>query len=254
MSGHSKWANIKHKKGKMDEKRGKEFTRISKEIIIAVRSGGGPDPNNNPRLKALIQKAKAANMSNENITRAIKRATGELGDSGNVEELIYEGYGPGGVALMLEIETDNRNRTAADIRHLFSKYGGNLGETGCVSWMFKRMGLITVEREELKMDGEEFLLAAIEAGAEDVREEDDVFEVLTAPDELYNVVEALEAQKIPVEEFQLAMIPENTVEITDPELAGRILKLVDMLEDHNDVEEVYGNFVIPDSVLEKVNI
>lgn len=252
MSGHSKWANIKHKKGRQDEKRGKEFTRISKEIIIAVRSGGGGDPNNNPRLKALIQKAKAANMSNENITRAIKRGTGEGGEAANIEEIVYEGYGPGGVAIMLEIETDNRNRTAADVRHLFSKYGGNLGETGCVGWMFKRMGLITIDRENLQMDGEEFLLAALEAGAEDVREEEEVFEVLTTPDTLMSVVEALEAQKIPVEEFQIAMVPENTVEITDADQAAKLLKLVGMLEDYDDVQEVYGNFTIADDIMDKL--
>ncbi|MGE5379567.1 MAG: YebC/PmpR family DNA-binding transcriptional regulator [Methylocystaceae bacterium] len=252
MSGHSKWANIKHKKGRQDERRGKEFTRISKEIIIAVRSGGGGDPNNNPRLKALVQKAKAANMSNENIARAIKRGTGDAGEGSNIDEIIYEGYGPGGVAIMLEIETDNRNRTAADVRHLFSKYGGNLGETGCVGWMFKRMGMIVVDREELKLDGEEFLLAALEAGAEDVREDEDVFEVLTTPDSLMEVVEALESQKISVDEFQIAMVPENTVEITDADQAARILKLVGMLEDYEDIQEVYGNFTIPDDILDKI--
>lgn len=252
MSGHSKWANIKHKKGRQDERRGKEFTRISKEIIIAVRSGGGSDQNNNPRLKALVQKAKAANMSNENIARAIKRGTGDGGENNNIDEIIYEGYGPGGVAIMLEIETDNRNRTAADVRHLFSKYGGNLGETGCVGWMFKRMGVITIDREELKLDSEEFLMAALEAGAEDVREEEEVFEVLTTPDNLMNVVEALEEAKITVDEFQIAMVPENTVEISDADQAAKLLKLVGMLEDYEDVQEVYGNFTIPDNILEQL--
>jgi len=254
MSGHSKWANIKHKKGRQDEKRGKEFTRISKEIIIAVRSSGGPDPNNNPRLKILLQKAKAANMSNENITRALKRGTGEAGEGNNIDEITYEGYGPGGVAIMLEIETDNRNRTAADVRHLFSKYGGNLGETGCVGWMFKRMGMITIDREDLKLDGEEFLMAALEAGAEDVREEEEVFEVLTTPDSLMSVVEALEAQKIVVDEFQIAMIPESTIEINDADQAAKLLKLVGMLEDHDDVQELYGNFSIPDDILDQISI
>ncbi len=172
MAGHSKWANIKHKKARSDEKKGKMFTRAAKEIIVAAKEGGG-DPEGNPRLKAAIQSARAVNMPNDNINRAIKRGTGEI-EGAAIEELLYEGYGPGGVAIILSIMTDNRNRTASDIRYLFSKHGGNLGETGCVSWMFKRKGLMTVNQEGLDMDSDEFMLMAIEAGAEDVGEDTDI--------------------------------------------------------------------------------
>jgi YebC/PmpR family DNA-binding regulatory protein len=179
MAGHSKWANIKHKKARTDEKRGKAFTKLGKEMIVAAREGGG-DPDGNPRLKLLIQKAKAMNMPNDNINRAIQRGTGEIeGDA--LEEINYEGYGPAGVALMLDITTDNRNRTAADIRHLFSKYGGNLGETGCVGWMFKRRGLLEISKTDLEIDLDELELMAIEAGAEDIRGSDDSLEIITEP-------------------------------------------------------------------------
>ncbi|NLU51059.1 MAG: YebC/PmpR family DNA-binding transcriptional regulator [Syntrophomonadaceae bacterium] len=252
MSGHSKWANIKHKKARTDEKKGKIFTKVAKEIIIAAREGGG-DPEGNARLKAVIQKAKSVNMPNENIVRAIKRGTGEIGGS-NIEEFAYEGYGPGGVALMVAIMTDNRNRTAADIRHLFSKYGGNMGEAGCVSWMFKKKGLMTVSREELAMDAEDFMLLAIEAGAEDVREDSGVLEVITAPEDFEAVKENLEKEGIRFDSAELSMVPENSVEVNDAETARKVLKLVDILEDHDDVQEVYANFSIPDDIMEKVQL
>ncbi len=252
MSGHSKWANIKHKKARSDEKKGKVFTKIAKEIIIAARDGGG-DPDNNPRLKALIQKAKGVNMPNENILRAIKRGTGEI-EGGNIEEVTYEGYGPGGVALMLSIMTDNRNRTAADIRHLFSKHGGNLGEAGCVSWMFRKKGLLTLNSEDIGMDADEFMLIAIEAGAEDVREDSGVLEVITSPEDFSTVKEQLENYGIRFDSAQVAMVPETIVDVNDLETAKKVLKLVDILEDHDDVQEGYANFSIPDDIMEKVQL
>lgn len=250
MSGHSKWANIKHKKAKTDEKRGAAFTKIGKELIIAARAGGG-DPEGNSRLKLLVQKAKDMNMPNDNIQRAIQRGTGEIeGDA--IEEINYEGYGPGGVALLLAIATDNRNRTAADVRHLFSKYGGNLGETGCVNWMFNRRGVFVIEKESLKIDIEELELIAIEAGAEDIKEEEESIEIICLPESFDDVRIALEENKIETVEADISMVPENTVDITDLEMAQKVMKLVDMLEDHDDVQEVYGNFSIPDDIMDKL--
>ncbi|MEQ8200018.1 MAG: YebC/PmpR family DNA-binding transcriptional regulator [Syntrophomonadaceae bacterium] len=249
MSGHNKWSTIKHKKARTDEKKGKEYTKIAKEIIIAVRSGGG-DPESNSKLKLAIQNAKAINMPNDNIMRAIKRGTGEL-DSDAIEELTYEGYAPGGVAVMLAVATDNRNRTAADIRHLFAKYNGNLGETGCVSYMFERVGLLSVNRENLNVDADEFMMLALDAGADDIREEDDVIEVVTSPDSFMAVKEALETE-VKLDEADIIMMPNNTVDISDETLAAKVLKLIDVLEDHDDVQNVYANFNIPDEILEKM--
>lgn len=250
MSGHSKWANIKHQKAKTDAKRGAAFTKIGKELILAARAGGG-DPEGNSRLKLLIQKAKAMGCPNENITRAIQRGTGEI-EGEAIEEITYEGYGPGGVALMLSIATDNRNRTAADVRHLFSKYGGNLGENGCVGWMFNRRGVFVIEKELLKIDIEELEMIAIEAGAEDIKEEDESIEIICLPDSFDDVRIALEENKIETVEADISMIPETTVDIPDLEMAQKVMKLVDMLEDHDDVQEVYGNFSIPDDIMEKL--
>lgn len=249
MSGHSKWSTIKHKKARTDERKGKEYTRVAKEIIIAVRAGGS-DPEGNSKLKLAIQNAKAINMPNENIARAIKRGTGEL-ESDVIEELTYEGYAPGGVAVMLAIATDNRNRTAADIRHLFAKFNGNLGETGCVSYMFERVGLLSVTRDKLKMDVDDYMLLALEAGADDVREEGEAIEVLTSPDNFMAVKEFLETD-IELDEANIVMLPNNTVDITDEALAARVLKLIDVLEDHDDVQNVYANFNIPDEIMEKL--
>ncbi|MDN5348515.1 MAG: hypothetical protein PWP65_2080 [Clostridia bacterium] len=247
MSGHSKWANIKHRKAKVDERRGRIFTRLGREIIIAARMGGG-DPEGNPRLKAAIQKAKEANMPNENIQRAIMRGTGEI-EGEAYEEAIYEGYGPGGVALLLNIATDNRNRTASEIRYIFSRNGGSLGESGCVSWMFQQKGLITVEvppgeaREELS-------LLAIEAGAEDVDDSDsEILEITTAPSDLEKVKETLNKAGARINSAGIEMVPQTTVPITDPETAQKILKLVDALEDHDDVQAVYTNFDIPEEIM-----
>jgi YebC/PmpR family DNA-binding regulatory protein len=252
MAGHSKWANIKHRKAKVDEKRGKLFTKIGRELIIAARLGGG-DPEANPRLKAAIQKAKAANMPSENIQRAIMRGTGELEGGAEYEEVTYEGYGPGGVALLLNIATDNRNRTASEIRYIFSRHGGNLGESGCVSWMFQPKGVITLvvppgeKREELT-------LKAIEAGAEDVDDSDqEIVEIYTAPGDLEAVRRALEEAGGEIREAEVRMVPNTTVTIEDPETAAKVLKLVDLLEDHEDVQAVYTNFDIPDEIMERLS-
>lgn len=250
MSGHSKWSTIKHKKAKTDEKKGKEYTRIAKEIILAARSGGG-DPEANSKLKLVVQKAKAVNMPNDNIARAIKKGTGEI-ESDAIEELNYEGYAAGGVAVLLDIATDNRNRTASDIRHLFSKYGGNLGESGCVSYLFDRVGLITVNQEEIKIDPDEFMLRAIELGADDVREDDDILEIITSPDMFMEVRESLE-KEVKIEDADIVMLPQTTVEIIDEAIAIKILKLIDVLEDHDDVQNLYSNFSLPDDLMEKLS-
>lgn len=250
MAGHSKWANIKHKKAKSDEKRGKEFTKIAKEITIAVRTGGSGDPEANSKLKLAIQKAKAINMPNDNINRAISKGTGES-EADAIEEIVYEGYAPAGVAVLLEIATDNRNRTASEIRHLFSKNNGNMGEGGCVAWMFKRVGIITVNKENIA-DEDEFMLQAIEAGAEDVNDEGDFWEITTSPDDFMDVKEELEANNIKIDVADLAMVADNTVEITDEETAAKILKLIELFEDHDDVQNVYTNVSIPDEIMEKL--
>lgn len=238
MSGHSKWATIKRKKAKVDAARGRVFTQLGKEIILAAKAGGG-DPDNNLRLKNAVAKAKEANMPNDNIQRAIMKGTGELG-SGNFEEIVYEGYGPGGVAVMLEIMTDNRNRTAGEIRHLFSRYGGNLGESGCVSWMFEKKGLIVVEKDT-GVDEDDLLLAALDAGAEDVKSEEDIFEIITDPDSFEAVREELSGKGIKLSEADVSMIPKTTVKIEGSQ-EDQIMKLLDALEDLDDVDEVYSNF------------
>lgn len=250
MSGHSKWANIKHKKARSDEKKGKEFTKAAKEIIIAVRTGGGGDPEANSKLKLAVQKAKTINMPNDNINRAIKKGLGDL-DGDTLEELVYEGYGPAGVAIMLDIATDNRNRTAPEIRHLFSKYGGNMGESGCVSWMFKRVGLISIMKDQIG-DEDEFILEALEIGAEDVRDEGKLLEVITNPDVFMEVKESLEARNLKIEDADIVMLAENNVEINDAETAAKVMRLVDFLDDHDDVQNVYTNVSIPDEILEKL--
>lgn len=246
MSGHSKWANIKHRKGKMDAIRGKITTKISREITVAARAGGG-DPAGNMRLKLALQKAKENNVPKDNIQRAIQKGVGAL-EGGNYEEIFYEGYGPGGVAVMLEILTDNRNRTAADIRHLFIKHGGNLGEAGCVAWMFDKKGLFLIDKTAASE--EDLMLVALDAGAEDIRSDDDQYEVITAPDDWEKVRAALEAAKVTVASAQITMVPQTTVELTGAD-AEKMLKLMDALEDHDDVQEVYANFDMDDDLLEE---
>ena len=245
MSGHSKWANIKHKKGKMDAVRGKVTTKISREITIAVRMGGS-DPTGNMRLKLALQKARENNIPKENIQRAIQKGTGTL-EGSNYEEIKYEGYGPGGVAIIVEAMTDNRNRTAADVRHLFSKYGGNLGETGCVSWMFKQKGVFAVEQAGI--EEETLMLMVLDAGAEDFEAVDDQFEIITEPEDFEQVQEELDKNNIKTVVARVTMVPETTASLAGDE-AVKMMKLLEALEDHDDIQEVYTNFDIPEDMEE----
>jgi YebC/PmpR family DNA-binding regulatory protein len=246
MSGHSKWSTIKRKKGAVDAKRGKIFGRLAKEITVAARLGGG-DPGGNPRLRAAIAAARAENMPNDNITRAIKRGSGEGGGAA-LEEVTLEGYGPAGVALMVESLTDNKNRTVSDVRYLITKYGGNLGEPGCVAWMFDKKGVIVFDREEL--DEDQLLEAALECGAEDLQGDDSQFEVLTDPTNFMEVKEALEARGLKPVLAELQLRPKTTVRIEEEKSAQQVLKLVESLEEHDDVNDVFANFDIPDQLLE----
>ncbi|MBC7218278.1 MAG: YebC/PmpR family DNA-binding transcriptional regulator [Candidatus Caldatribacterium sp.] len=247
MSGHSKWAQIKHKKAKTDLERGKAFSKLIRLITVAARQGGG-NPENNPRLRLAIQKAREMNMPQENIEKAIKKGTGEL-EGVAYEEIIYEGYGPGGVAIMVEATTDNRNRTTAEIRHLFSKHGGNLGETGCVSWVFERKGLISFEKG--KVDEEEVMAVAIDAGAEDIRSTETTIDVITVPEDFEKVKEAIERSGLQYAVAQVTMVPKTTVSVEGKQ-AQQVLSLIEALEDHDDVQEVYANFDIADELLESL--
>ncbi len=245
MSGHSKWANIKHKKSKMDAQRGKIFTKVAREITVAVRSGGNADPTGNMRLKLALQKAKEANLPNDNVQRAIQKGLGAA-EGVNYEELTYEGYGPAGVAIMVEAMTDNRNRTAGEIRHLFSKYGGNLGETGCVNWMFAKKGLLVIEKTATRLTEEDLMLLALEAGAEDFKADDeDSYEIITAPEDFTAVQDMLAEHKIPTAVAEISMLPQNTIDLQGDDIS-KTLKLMEMLEDHDDVQEVYTNADFPD--------
>lgn len=243
MSGHSKWANIKNKKEKTDAQRGKVFTKIGREIAIAVKEGGA-DPANNSKLRDVIAKAKANNMPNDNITRSIKKAAGE-GGSVNYEEITYEGYGPGNMAVIVEVLTDNRNRIAAEMRHIFDKSGGNLGASGCVSWMFDKKGLIVIERSAL-LDEDEVMMQALDAGAEDFNAMEDAFEVYTAPSDFSAVREVLEAAGYTFISAEVRMIPQNTVNVDDAETVEKIERFLERLDDNDDVQEVYHNAVMPD--------
>ena len=243
MSGHSKWANIKHKKGKADAERGKIFTKIGREIAIAVREGGA-DPATNGKLRDVVAKAKASNMPNDNISRSIKKAAGE---SGNVtyEEITYEGYAPGGVAIIAEVVTDNRNRTASDVRHIFDKNGGSLGTTGSVGYMFDMKGLILIEHEP-GMDEDELMMQALEAGAEDVQVTEEVFEIYTAPNDFSAVREGLENEGYAFLSAERTKIPQNTVAVSDEETLQKVQKLLEMLDDNDDVMNVYHNADLPE--------
>jgi YebC/PmpR family DNA-binding regulatory protein len=245
MSGHSKWANIKHKKGAEDAKRGKVFTKVVKEIIVAARFGGG-DPNANPRLRTVLLKAKACNLPKDNIDRAIKKGTGEL-EGVDYEELSYEGYGPGGAAILLESLTDNKNRTVADVRHIFSKHNGNLGENGCVAWMFDKKGWFAVAKSVA--DEETLMTVTLDAGAEDIKDEDEEnFEIITAPDDFEAVKAALEEASITCLDSEVTMLPQTNVNLKGKE-AVQMLKLMDALEDNDDVQKVYTNADIDDEVI-----
>lgn len=243
MAGHSKWANIKHRKARQDAAKGKVFTKIAREIMVAARQGGS-DPEGNFRLRIALQKAREANMPNDNIKRAINRAIGE-GDGANFEEITYEGYGPGGVAVLMDILTDNRNRTAGEIRFIFSRNGGNLGETGCVGWMFKRQGMIFILAEKVKLSEDELILAALEAGAEDVRPTGEGWELLTAPENLEEVRIALEIAGISLEASDITMLPDTLTRVED-DANEQLFRLVDALEEHDDVQNVYTNWDMPE--------
>ena len=249
MSGHSKWANIKHRKGAQDAKKGAVFQKLAKFIIVAAREGGG-DPNANFRLKTAIDKAREYNMPMDNIERAIKRGTGEI-EGATYEEITYEGFGPAGVAILVETLTDNRNRTSADMRSLFSRNGGNMGEAGSVGWMFERRGVLSVTGKNL--DEEKLMEVAIEGGADDlVQDGEDGYTVYCAPSVLSEVKEALKSKGYAVGGTELSMVPKTSVEIAKKEDAARVLRLVEILEDHDDVQNVYGNFDIPDEVMEAI--
>ncbi|PKN74679.1 MAG: YebC/PmpR family DNA-binding transcriptional regulator [Candidatus Cloacimonetes bacterium HGW-Cloacimonetes-2] len=247
MSGHNKWSTIKHKKAATDAKRGRIYTRLVKEIILAAKGGGG-DPETNPRLRTAINSAKAENMPKDNIERAIKRGTGEI-EGATYEELTYEGYGHNGVGIVVDVMTDNKNRTVAELRHCFSKYGGNLAETGAVSWNFEQKGFFQVPSAGLEED--EFMMQALEAGAQDVELNEDYFDIYTAPGDFHTVIAAVEKLGFPVENPELTRVPKNTINADD--VASKLFKLIDMLEDLDDTQKVYANFEISDEILEQLN-
>jgi len=245
MAGHSKWANIKHRKARVDAQRGKIFTKIARELMVAVKHGGA-DPEANSTLKLIIQKAREANMPNDNIQRAIQKGSGNA-EGVNYEETRYEGYGPEGIAVLMRILTDNRNRTAGEIRHIFSKNGGNLGETGCVAWIFESKGLISFDMGS--KDEEELMMLLIEVGADDFTIQDNVVEVITAVENFSAIKEKLAAEKIIFNVAEVTMLPQNTITINNMETAAQIMKLMDLLEDHDDVQAVHANYDIPDEIM-----
>ena len=249
MSGHSKWSSIKHKKGAADAKRGKLFSKLSRAIIVAAKEGG-PDPSGNLALQNAIEKARSYSMPKDNIERAIARGSGADSDAHAFETVVYEGYGPNGVAVIVEALTDNRNRTASDVRHAFDKHDGNLGTSGAVAWLFERRGLVVVPAEGV--DEDELTLAAAEGGADDVSLDGSVFEVVSAPEALTSVREAIEAAGFSVESAELTMVPKTTVEVDDESSAKKIVRLMEQFEDNDDVQDVYANFDIPERVLETV--
>jgi YebC/PmpR family DNA-binding regulatory protein len=249
MSGHSKWANIKHRKGAADARKSKTFFKLIKEITVAARMGGA-DPDGNPRLRSAIAAARAENMPKDNVERAIKKGAGGA-EGENYDEILYEGYGPGGVAVLVECMTDNKNRTVGDVRHFFSKAGGNLGESGCVSWMFDKKGQILIEKSVI--DEEKLMEMALEAGAEDVGDEDNVYQVLTAPEDFETVRAALEGQGVEFLEASISMIPKNVVELADEKTAKQLMRLLENLEDNDDVQKVHANFDISEEIMEKIS-
>ena len=249
MSGHSKWSSIKHKKGAADAKRGKLFSKLSRAIIVAAKEGG-PDPGGNLALQNAIEKARSYSMPKDNIERAIAKGAGEGGEGSNYETVVYEGYGPEGVAVLVEALTDNRNRTASEVRHLFTKNGGNLGTTGAVAWQFERTGVVLVAADGI--DEEELLIVAADAGADDVERDGSTFQVSCSPDVLSAVRAAVEGAGFAIDSAELSMIPKTTVAIGDESTAKRVVRLVEGLEENDDVQDVYANFDIPEAVLEAV--
>jgi YebC/PmpR family DNA-binding regulatory protein len=248
MSGHSKWSSIKHKKGAADAKRGKLFSKLSRAIIVAAKEGG-PEPANNLALQNAIEKARSYSMPKDNIERAIARGAGQDADAAAFETILYEGYAPGGVAVIVEALTDNRNRTAADVRHLFAKNDGNLGEAGSVAWLFERRAIVLVDGD---VDEDELTLAAADGGAEDVSRDGSSWQITAAPEHLSAVRAAVEEAGFSVDSAELTMAPKTTIEVSDESQAKKILRLIDALEDNDDVQEVYANFDIPERVLEEV--
>lgn len=251
MAGHSKWAQIKHKKAQVDARKGKIFTKLVREITVAARLGGG-DPEKNPRLRVAIDKAKEVNMPMENIKRAIMKGTGELSGT-TYEEAVYEGYGPGGVALLIEVLTDNKNRTVSEIRHILSRHGGSLGESGCVSWLFEKKGYILVDKKAI--DEDTLLSVALEAGVEDVKNDpkEENYEIIVPPEDLKTVKTKIEEAGIPIALAEVTMLPKNYVPI-DGQVAEQMLKLMDALEDHDDVQNVYANFDLPEETMSKATL
>ncbi|HBT89607.1 MULTISPECIES: YebC/PmpR family DNA-binding transcriptional regulator [Desulfobacter] len=245
MSGHSKWSTIKHKKGAADKKRAKVFTKLIKEITVAARMGGG-DPGANPRLRRAIDSAKTQNMPKDNVDRAIKKGTGDM-DGVNYEEILYEGYGPGGVAVMVECLTDNKNRTIADVRYIFNKAGGNVGTDGCVAWMFDKKGVITISKEHA--NEETLMEVALEAGAEDIKDEGETFDVLTAPEDFDTVKDAIDGAQIPCEVAEISMVPQNTTAVSGKE-AEQMVRFMEALDDNDDVQNFYTNADIPDEAFD----
>ena len=241
MSGHSKWHNIQKTKGAQDAKRGKIFTKIAREMIVAVKEGGSGDPGNNSRLAAVITKAKAANMPNDNIKRTIDKALG-AGEGSSYESIVYEGYGPSGVAVIVETMTDNRNRTASEIRHYFDKYGGNMGTSGCVSWSFDKKGIVVIDNQNGKLDEDAVMMDALEAGASDMENVGEAFEITTAPEDFQQVVNALEAQGYSFLSAQEELVPQTFIKLSSDDDIKNMRKMLDMFEDNDDVQEVYHNW------------
>ncbi len=244
MAGHSKWHNIQHRKGRQDAKRGKVFTKAAKEIIIAARHGGG-DPTANPRLRQAIASARTVNLPKDKIDTAIKKGTGEL-EGDDLQEITYEGYGPGGVALLIETATDNRNRTVSEVRHILSKHGGSMGETGCVNWLFDRKGVIIFEKEKATED--QLMEIGLEAGAEDVVDDGDYWEVHTSPEDIDGVQQAFDAAELEYDRCEMTMVPQTTVEV-DANTGRKLIKMLELLDDNEDVQNVHSNFDLPDEVL-----
>ena len=249
MSGHSHWAGIKHKKAAVDAKRGKAWSKIARMIIVAAKNGGG-DPATNLTLRYAIDKGKAANMPKDTIEKAVKKGTGDLAGV-NFEEVLYEGYGPGGVAMMVEALTDNRNRTAPEVKKLFEKHGGSLGTSGCVNWMFSKKGLITVNT--LNTDEEQLLEIALNAGADDMQNTGEVFEITCDPDAYEELKKTLQEKEIATEVAEISMVPQNTIEINDEHKARRIISLMEAFDDHDDVQNAYANFDIPDEIIARIS-
>ncbi|HHU76453.1 MAG TPA: YebC/PmpR family DNA-binding transcriptional regulator [Firmicutes bacterium] len=250
MAGHSKWANVKHRKARADAQKGKIFTKIAREITVAAKEGGG-DLDANFRLRLAVQKAREANLPNDNITRAIQRGLGEL-EGAELEQVTYEGYGPGGIAVLIDIMTDNRNRTAPEIRHIFSRRGGNMGESGCVAWMFKRKGYFTLEKQKSLPSEDDLMTIALENGADDFQEEDNSYVIITPPEEFENMRDAFREREIEFSTAEVTMVPENTIFLDDAEEAAKVLGLLEALEEHDDVQNVYANFDIPDELMQSL--